>query len=310
MKIIETLNEIKVNRDTALALGNFDGVHKGHARLIAHMAAYAKKHGLASCVFTFSNNPRNFIKGRNAVKYIVTQAEKTELLRDFGIDYLVSVPFDEAFHEMPPRVFIDGLALGAMRAKAVFCGFNFHFGKNAKGDVGTLKRASESEGFALNVLPPVKVGGVLVSSTMLREIIQAGDVGLCSAYLGRPFALSGTVIHGEQNGRKLGFPTANMIPPEDMVLPADGVYASFATIGKGRNAARHAAVTNIGLRPTFGGKVRLAETHLLDMAGNFYGKAIRVEFVKRLRGEVKFDSPGQLADQIASDSRNARKALK
>ncbi|MDR2611002.1 MAG: bifunctional riboflavin kinase/FAD synthetase, partial [Clostridiales Family XIII bacterium] len=300
MKIFETIDAIHIGRDTAVALGNFDGLHKGHARLITQMISSAQRHGLASCVFTFSNNPRNFIRGRDTVKSIITPVEKTELLRGFGIDYLVSVPFDEAFHEMPPRVFIDDIALGAMRAKAISCGFNFHFGKNAKGDADTLRRASAAEGFALNILPPVKVGGVLVSSTMLREIIQAGDVGLCSTYLGRRFALAGTVIHGEENGRRLGFPTANMLPPEEKVLPADGVYAAFAYIGKGKDAVRHAAVTNIGLRPTFGGKVRLAETHLLGFDGDLYGKTLRVEFVKRLRGEVKFDGFDQLAEQIAS----------
>jgi riboflavin kinase/FMN adenylyltransferase len=309
MKLFETIDDIHIGRETAVALGNFDGIHKGHTRLIGQMVSYAEKHKLASCVFTFSNNPRNFIRGENVVKSIITPGEKRSLLRSLGIDYLVSVPFDRVFHEMPPDVFIEDLALGRMRAKAIGCGFNFHFGKNAKGDADTLRRASEKEGFTLKILKPVKVGGVLVSSTMIREIIQAGDVALCSTYLGRLFALSGVVIHGEENGRKLGFPTANMMPPEDKVLPADGVYATFAYIGKGKDAARHPAVTNIGLRPTFGGKVRLAETHLLNFEGNLYGKSLRVEFVKRIRGEVKFDGMDQLAEQIASDSRNAKRIL-
>jgi riboflavin kinase/FMN adenylyltransferase len=305
MKIFENTDSINITRGTAAALGNFDGVHKGHARLISQMADYASEHGLASCVFTFSNNPKNFIAGKNAVKSLLTQSDKRELIRGLGVDYLVSVPFDERFHEMPPRAFIDELVLGMVKAKAVGCGFNFRFGKNARGNVDVLEHASQSKGFALNVLPPVRIDGVLVSSTMIREIIQAGDVGLCSKYLGREFALSGTVIHGEMNGRKLGFPTANIMPPEDMVLPADGVYAAFAYIGHSRNAVRHPAVTNIGLRPTFGGKVRLAETHLLGFNGNLYGKNLRIEFVRRLRGEVKFDSLEQLSEQIASDSRGA-----
>jgi riboflavin kinase/FMN adenylyltransferase len=309
MKIFETIDSININRETAVALGNFDGVHRGHERLISQMTSYAAEHGLTSCVFTFSNNPKNFITGRNTVKSLLTQADKRELIRGLGVDCLISVPFDERFHEMSPRAFIDELVLGTMKAKAIGCGFNFRFGKNARGDVKTLERASLSEGFELNVLSPVRIDGVLVSSTMIREIIQAGDVGLCSEYLGREFALSGTVIHGDRNGHKLGFPTANIAPPEDMVIPADGVYATFAYIGKSRDAVRHPAVTNIGLRPTFGGKVRLAETHLLDFNGNLYEKNLRIEFVKRLRGEVKFDSIEQLSEQISSDSRNAAKAL-
>ncbi|MDR1068425.1 MAG: bifunctional riboflavin kinase/FAD synthetase [Clostridiales Family XIII bacterium] len=308
MKIFEDTNTIAITRGTAVALGHFDGVHKGHVKLIAQMTAYAAKHGLASCVFTFSNSPKNFMRGKTVVKSILTQTEKRELIRGLGVDYLVSVPFDETFHEMTPRAFIDDLALGAMRAKAIGCGFNFRFGKNAKGDTGTLERAATAEGFVLNVLPPVKINGVLVSSTMIRELIQAGDVGLCVNYLGRRFALSGAVIHGEANGRKLGFPTANVVPPEGMVLPADGVYATLVSIGKEQEA--RPAVTNIGVRPTFGGKVRLSETHVLDFDGNLYGKTIRVEFVKRLRGEVKFDSFDQLSAQIASDSRNAKRVLR
>jgi riboflavin kinase/FMN adenylyltransferase len=286
-----------------VALGNFDGVHRGHAELIARTVRYAREHGLASAVFTFSNHPQNVIAGRNVVKHLIPPQEKIEIIRSLDVDYLFSLPFDESFHSMSPESFVRDLLLGLFRASAACCGFNFHFGKDAAGNTVSLEALARKEGFHMEVMEPFIVDGALVSSTAVRGLIAEGKVDRCEPYLGRRFAIGGEVIHGNALGRRLGFPTANIVADPALVAPAYGVYVTDTEVG-GRT---YPSVTNVGVRPTVGGNRALAESHILDFDGSVYGEHIRISFLKRLRGEQRFASPQELATQIAKDKAAARR---
>jgi riboflavin kinase/FMN adenylyltransferase len=301
---IEQINKFDLP-GTSVALGNFDGVHVGHAELIERSTSYAKTHGLSSAVFTFSNHPRNVLSGKHMLKSICDPVSKAKLIESLGVDFLFSLPFDEHFHEMSPDCFIQDLVLNTFRAEHVSCGFNFRFGAGASGGVGLLKKESKSFGFDLDVLQPVRIDGVLVSSTAVRHAITAGDVQLASKYLGRNYEISGEVIHGHKNGRKMGFPTANVALGDELIYPPHGVYATITYIGDAISGLP--AVTNIGIRPTIGDKLYLAETHILSGDYDLYGKNIRTEFIKMIRPEVKFENLNALSAQIATDKENARK---
>jgi riboflavin kinase/FMN adenylyltransferase len=291
---------------TSVALGNFDGLHVGHAQLIERSTSYAKEHGLASAVFTFSNHPRNVLSGKNTLKSICDPARKADLISALGVDFLFSLPFDEHFHEMSPDYFIQDLVLKTFSAEHVSCGFNFRFGAGASGGIGLLKKESKSFGFDLDVLEPVRIDGVLVSSTAVRHAIAAGDVPLAAKYLGRNYAISGEVVRGHQNGRKMGFPTANLALGDELIYPPNGVYATLAYIDEPvAGSPGLPSVTNIGIRPTVGDKLYLAETHILEGDYDLYGKNISVEFIKMLRPEAKYADLAALAAQIAEDKQRA-----
>ncbi|MDR1778693.1 MAG: bifunctional riboflavin kinase/FAD synthetase [Clostridiales Family XIII bacterium] len=288
---------------TAVALGNFDGIHRGHHALISRTAAYAQAHGLKTAVFTFSNHPRNFIAGKQVVKSLLTPTEKKNIIKNLGADYLFNLPFDETCTGMEPEVFIRDLLLGHFKAEAVFCGFNFHFGKKAAGNTLVLEQAAEREGFKLVVLEPYIVDDVLVSSTEVRKAISAGEMGLCRKYLGRPYALTGEAVPGNKLGRKLGFATANVVLPEDMMKPAYAIYVTGAVLEDG---IERPAISNVGVRPTIGDHKELIETHIFDYDGVLYGKRIRTVFYERIRYEMKFDGVDAMKAQVERDILTAR----
>ena len=301
MRTFNRIEDIDVKRKTAVALGNFDGVHKGHAELIKTTVAYAKEHGLASAAFTFSNHPQNFILGKTIVKSITTAKDKEELIAAFGVDYLFSLTFDKTFQTMSPESFINDLVISSFNATAVFCGFNFNFGKAASGNTDLLKQVSIENSFALEILPAFKVNGNIVSSTLIREMVSSGHVERCPDYLGRYFSITGDVIRDKGNGRKLGFPTANIVLKEKMLLPSNGVYATITTI----DGQSHRSVSNVGNRPTIGDDRMLTESHLIDFDEDIYGRNIKVEFVEKIRNEVKFSNLSELSSQIAKDKEKA-----
>jgi riboflavin kinase/FMN adenylyltransferase len=304
MKIFHSKADIKDISPTAVALGNFDGVHRGHAELISRTARYARLHGLKSAVFTFSNHPQNVIAGRDIVKYIIPPDEKVELIRALGVDYLFSLPFDESFHAMPPSSFVRDLLLGAFNATAVSCGFNYHFGQDASGNTVSLEEATGREGFHMEVMEPFIVDGVLVSSTLIRGLITEGRVRQCAKYMGCRFTIGGEVIRGNELGRRLGFPTANVAPDARLVNLAHGVYVTETEVG----GKTYPSVTNVGVRPTVGGDRALAESHLLGFDANLYGARIRISFLEKLRDERKFADTKALTAQIARDKEAALKA--
>jgi riboflavin kinase/FMN adenylyltransferase len=301
MEIFHIKKEIKGIAPTVVALGNFDGVHRGHAELISRTVAYARTHGLKSAVFTFSNHPQNVIAGREVVKNIISPEEKLALIRSLDVDYLFSLPFDESFHSMPPEVFVRDLLLETFNAKAVSCGFNYHFGKDASGNTVSLEESARREGFHMEVMEPFILEGTLVSSTLIRGLISEGKVDRCTQYMGRPFTICGEVIHGKGLGRNLGFPTANVATDTHLISLAHGVYVTNTEV----TGRIYPSVTNVGVRPTVGGDMELAESHILGFDADIYGERIRTTFLEKLRDERKFADIEALTAQIAKDKEAA-----
>ena len=305
MRVFKNIDEIELGEKTAVALGNFDGVHLGHAELIKRTVAFAKERGLASAVFTFSNHPQNYILGKTIVPSITNSSDKEALIAAYDVDYLFSLTFDKSFQTMSPDSFIEDLVLKSFDAAAVFCGFNFNFGKAASGNTELLKSASMSDSFELEILPAFMINDNIVSSTLIRDIVSSGNVDRCPVYLGRRFSLSGEVVRDRGNGRKIGFPTANILLESDMLAPSSGVYATITVI----DGQSHNSVTNVGTRPTIGDGKMLAESHLFDFSEEIYGEEIKIEFVKKIRNEIKFSGLEELGAQIAKDKMEASKIL-
>jgi riboflavin kinase/FMN adenylyltransferase len=306
MKVFTELAQIRDIPPTAIALGNFDGIHLGHAELIRRMTAYARGHGPAPAVFTFSNHPYNVIAGRTVVRGLATEEDKERIFESLGVKYLFSLEFDEGFHSMPPAAFIDDLLLGAFGARAVFCGFNFRFGAEAVGNPEVLREVGTEKGFDLVVMEPYRVGGALVSSTMIRRFVEEGDVANAAKFLGRPFTLPGEITRGNGIGRSLGFPTANIALPEELVIPAYGVYVTESELSDAADGGAERSITNVGVRPTIGDEKLLAETHIFGAPDNdLYGRCIRVGFLSLLRTERRFADVEALRAQVELDKQSA-----
>ncbi len=227
------------------------------------------------------------------------------LLQQAGAEAVVIFTFDKAFSEQTAEAFIKRVT-AAGDVKRVVVGVDFQFGHGREGAVPTLQKLGERYGFAVSVIEPIGLGGAVVSSTRIRQALRAGDLATAQALLGRPYSVSGTIVHGEERGRAIGFPTINVAPPDDKLLPLDGIYATWAIIGD----QRFRAASSLGVRPTFGGGPLKLESHILDFSGDLYGQQATIVFVERLRDEVKFDSADDLARQIALDVEQSRLALR
>ncbi len=302
MRIIENLNEVSDRKPSAIALGSFDGIHYGHQVLIKNMVEEAEKEGLVSSVFSFSNHPRDLIPGKEKVKSILDKREKEEIIEGLNVDTLVAIPFTKEIMELSPRDFVETLLVKGLNAKFLFCGFNYRFGYKAEGTPEVLDELGKEFGFEVTVIPTVKIDGNNVSSTMIRTLIAGGQVEKCPMYMGRYYSIGGEVVVGNRLGRKLGFPTSNLIIDESMVTPPNGVYATYCLY----NGKRYPSVTNLGVKPTVGNYEKSVETHIFDFDKELYGSKIKVEFLKKLRDEVKFDDYEELANQIERDVREAR----
>ncbi len=280
---------------TVVALGNFDGVHGGHRALIEQTVASAKKQGLRSVVFAFSDNPKKAFGART--KKIISATEKAKIIEDLGVDCLIDVPFDEHIRKMESETFATGLIAGKLRAKEAFCGFNYRFGYKAAGTPERLTEIGRREGFAVTVMPPYVVDGELVSSSKIRELIKEGEMEKCAKFLGRRFRMDGVVTEGNKLGKTIGFATANINIDDDMVSPPNGVYITRSFL----NGRWLPSVTNVGNKPTIGAYGRNVETHIFNFEEDLYGSDFRVEFIKKLRDEKKFSSVFELKDSIAGD---------
>ena len=260
MQIFDSLNEIKSIEETSIALGNFDGVHLGHQKLIKETIEIARQRGLKSAVFTFSNHPRDLLPYLPKVKNILYKHEKEELMEALGVDYLINIPFTKEIMEMPPQEYVKKIIVNKLRAKSVVCGFNHNFGFKAGGNVDMLYELSLELGFNLKVIDAFVINGQVVSSSLIRNLIATGNVDECEMYMGRPYAISGEVVIGNRLGRKLGFPTSNLIIDNSMVTPPNGVYVTFCVY----NGKRYPSVTNVGVKPTIGNYGKNVETHIFD----------------------------------------------
>ncbi|WP_324824169.1 bifunctional riboflavin kinase/FAD synthetase [Sinanaerobacter sp. ZZT-01] len=302
MKVFTKLEEIKNIQPTVIALGNFDGIHKGHQELIRRTVKSARIAGLKSAVFTFTNHPKNVLSGTSLIKNILYFEDKVRILKTLGVNYLFSIDFDEHIQCLNPNEFIEKLLVNTFRMKEAYCGFNHRFGYKAEGNPEILMQQGLKYDYGIHVLEPYKVNGNVVSSTLIRNLIAVGDVETCMLYMGRYYSVGGTVVIGNRIGRTIGFPTSNITIDETMVTPANGVYVTNCTY----NGICYHSITNVGLKPTIGLEKRNIETHMFDFNKEIYGKEIRVEFLKKIRNEHKFKDVKSLSEQIQKDCLSAR----
>lgn len=292
-------------RPVYAAMGAFDGIHHGHARLIGMAVEAAHKNGGEAVVLTFRPHPRCFITSDRRFELITPFALKEKIIADLGVDTMLVAEFDDTVAHMPPEEFIDKYLVGALKASEVFVGFNFYFGANRAGNAATLEAAGARRGFRVNVLSPIEIGNFVVSSSKIRLLIEAGAVDDVVKFMGRPFELSGRVVHGDGLGRKLNIPTANIEVPDDgVMMPKPGVYAVKCLVA----GAVRDGVMNIGVRPTIYEKkstIVTLELHIIDFKGDLYGETIEVFFIKRLRDEKKFSDFTSLCAQIEADIKAA-----
>jgi riboflavin kinase / FMN adenylyltransferase len=286
---------------SAVTVGTFDGVHLGHRALIARTIAEASERSLASVVVTWDRHPNETLRPERAPKLLASPERKAELLASIGIDVLVVLPFDRELSMWPPERFATAVLADGLRARSVFVGAGWRFGHKAAGDVTLLEKLGAELGFDAAGLSLTTHDGSPVSSSRAREAVAAGDVELAEVLLGRPFDVDGTVVKGAGRGIGLGFPTANFEVAPKLVRPRRGVYAGRARV----EATWYPAAINVGVNPTFGGDEAttpiMVEAYLLDFAGDLVGANLRVEFLKRLRDELKFDSVDDLVAQMARD---------
>jgi len=268
-------------RQRRVAVGEFDGVHLGHREVIAG----------SDTVLTFEPHPLAIIRPEASPRLLTSLDAKVELIAGLGVQELVVIRFDERFAAQTPAEFIDQVLVGTLQATHVSVGENFRFGHGAAGDTAML---GADPRFQTRVVELVEVDGEVVSSSHIRALVSAGDVAHAARFLGSPFQMRGEVVHGDQRGRLLGFPTANIVPDEELVCPGHGVYAA--------EADGACAAVNVGVRPTFGtGRAVLVEAFLLDRDEDLYGRVLRVDFVARLRGERRFDTVEALVEQMRID---------
>jgi riboflavin kinase/FMN adenylyltransferase len=286
MRIRVTMLPDAERRPRRIAIGTFDGVHVGHRQVVEG----------ADTVLTFEPHPLSVIHPEAAPKLIMPFDVKRDVIEGLGVTELVVIPFDEAFSRIEAEQFCSQILVETLGAEHVSVGENFRFGAKAKGDPEMLAARPE---FSTRVVPLVEVDGETVSSTRIRALVAAGEVDAAMRCLGAPFLLEGEVVEGDRRGRDLGFPTANIVPSDELVCPGHGVYAAFAN---GRSAA-----VNVGVRPTFEtGRGVFVEAYLIDFDGDLYGKVLRIAFIARLRGEKRFESVEDLVAQMRRDVEDAR----
>jgi riboflavin kinase/FMN adenylyltransferase len=288
-----------------LTLGNFDGVHLGHRAIIRRARDEARAAGGQVVALTFHPHPIAVVAPDKAPPLLQSLRDRLARLRDLGIDVAVVQRFTPAFAALDPEAFVRDFLGAHLELLHVVVGYNVTFGRGRSGSVDTLDALGTRYGFTVDAVGPVTVGEAQVSSSVLRRLVAAGDVHRAGALLGQPFELRGRVVRGEQRGRTLGFPTANLHQRAGVLLPADGVYAVRARV----DGHRWPAVLNIGVRPTFGAMRRTVETYLLDFDGDLYGRWLTLELVDRLRGEQRFSGPEALRQAIAADVARAREVL-
>lgn len=288
--------------------GNHDGVHLGHRALIDAAKHTAKAQGSETLAMCFDPHPTSILAPDRAPVLLTTMSRRVELLKGAGCDDVVVLPFDAEFAKTSPDAFVERVLLDACHAKGVVVGPDFHFGHKRSGNIDTLRQWGERVGFSVEVVDPVMFRGEAVSSTRIRRVLQEeGDVEAAAAMMTRVHDVTGTVVLGDQRGRTIGFPTANL-DSESLQLPADGVYAVVGRVLDEPGASVLRGVANLGVRPTFEAG-RSVESHFFDFDGDLYDKRLRVGFVKRIRGEQKFGGLDELKAQIARDCEEAKNAL-
>jgi riboflavin kinase/FMN adenylyltransferase len=295
-----------------LTVGNFDGLHVGHQRIMATVTSRARAFSGEAAVYTFEPHPRKVLQPERAPRLLTTLEQKLELLAAAGVDVTIVEPFDLAFARLPAERFVREVLFERIAPLEVYVGYDFRYGRDREGSMRTLTELGPHLGFSVTIVPEVKLGSRDVNSTRVRELLETGRVDEAGLLLGRRYTVRGRVVTGERRGRTLGFPTLNLAA-ENEVLPQAGVYACtvrFLDDGTPPAGSRHLAVTNVGRRPTFGDVDQpLTEAHLLDFSADAYGRRVEVAFVAHLRAEQRFPSIDALRAQIARDAEAARTRL-
>jgi len=293
----------------AVAIGNFDGVHVGHQRLIDEAVAAAHSWGGDAVVYTFDPHPSRVLAPDRAPPMICSRERKLELIAARGVDACVVEPFTRELASMAPDAFLERVFAEVFGARGLVVGHDFAFGHKRAGNADTLRAFGAARGIDVRVIEPVEAGGVLASSSQVRQRVSGGDLPGARALLGRDFDTDGEVVTGARRGRDIGFPTANVDAGAAELMPPPGIYATWLRVVDGAEPDRlHIAATSLGTNPTFGpGAPLTLEAHLLDFSGDLYGRRVRVGFIERLRGEERFDGVEALVAQIGRDVEQTRK---
>ena len=303
MRLIRHLNtEAEPRPATALAIGNFDGLHRGHQALIRAVCARADE--LLPALMCFEPLPATFFRPEQPVLRLLNRRDKLRLCRRYGLEQVYMLRFDRAFAALSPEAFVSEVVVAGAGAKQVVVGDDFRFGARASGDITRLRELGEEHGFGVQVIDEINEDGIRISSSAVRQAMAEGELQRVRQLLGRAYAISGLVLRGRQLGRQLGFPTVNIRPPDPPALA--GILAVRVS---GEGLDRHPGVASLGLRPTVGGTNWLLEVHLFDFDGTLYGQHLNVEFVEYLRPEQSFASLEELTRQMHEDARQARAAL-
>jgi len=307
MKLICEINSFtKPRRPLYLALGNFDGIHKGHQKLIKNLVNRARTNGGAAAAFIFEPHPSRVLNPRGAPGLLTTADIKAEILEQLGIDILIYTSFSAGISKCTPEQFVQEILIDKLSVKEVFVGFNYSFGFKGAGTPEMLTAYGEKYNFKVNIINSVKVDDIIVSSTLVREMLNSGNIGEVHKLLGYYPMLEGIVVEGERRGNTIGFPTANLSVGTEVQVPSKGVYAAFVSWGE----EEHMAVVNIGNKPTFHDNHPVSiEVHILNFEQNIYDKKIRLHFIAKIRDEIKFAGIEELVKQIEKDRDTACKML-
>ncbi len=308
MNIFDENSNIEKYKNTVVTIGTFDGVHKGHQQILNRMIEFSKERNFRNFVITFEPHPRTVVSRKFDIRLLTTLNEKIEIFKSLNIDNLMVINFTKEFSELTSVQFIEKFICDKIGASHVIIGHDHKFGKDREGDENALREMGRKFGFEVTRIPPMKEDGVVISSTLIRNLLLDGKVEEANKYLGRNYCLSGKVVQGAGRGIVLGFPTANIQPEsKQKLIPANGVYAVSVKV---ENKV-YFGVMNIGFRPTFNQTPHpITEVHILDFNKKIYGENIKIEFVKRLRDEKKFGDKKELIHQIEDDVKNAKEILK
>jgi riboflavin kinase/FMN adenylyltransferase len=306
MELVRGIHNLRPrHRGCVATIGNYDGVHRGHQHMLAALRRRAGELGLPATVITFEPTPREYFEGAAAPARLTRLREKLQALAHYAMDRVVCLRFDAQLASISARSFEEELLTAQLGVRHMVVGHDFHYSRRREGTIETLRAAGARLGFAVEAVPPFEIDGVRVSSSLIRAALETGDLATATRLLGRPYRITGRVQTGQRLGRKLGFPTANLALHRK-VVPLWGI---FAVRVHGPGLVAHPAVANLGTRPTLNGTVPLLEVHLFDFDGELYGRNLDVDFIARLRDEVRFDSLEALVEQMHRDAAEARARL-
>ena len=304
MRILQELSQVNPSGDTVLTIGVFDGVHRGHQYLLGKAIAHAAERGLHSSVVTFANNPKVVLRPGTEFYYLNSLNERIELIRETGIETVAPLTFDLDLSKLTAREFVQ-LLQQHLKMRGIVVGPDFALGHNREGTPQVLEALCKELGFTIDQVSVITNNESAISSTVIRQELAKGAIDSVNNMLGRNFSLKDFVQRGDGRGRDLGFPTANLIFPEDRGLPADGIYATWAHLAN----KKYPSATSIGTRPTFGNGKRVVEAFLIDFSGDIYNQELEIEFVQYIRPEERFDSTKALINQMALDVKRVRSIL-